>query len=1218
MTPRRWRVVAGLLGLALLVGCGVESPPPGSDAVDGPAAAGTVSTHGLLARGIAHAEIEQWAEARNLFEEASQRSDAPPEALYDLAVAHYRLGDLATAGQTLDDLLQDAVARDALAHRPHLLRARLAYETGDAAGELAALEQARQQSPEEPAVLHALAELAERSRAAEAGPNLPDLGTALTDAWRSWPENSRLAAAQATWALGSASSDVREEGFERLSTLVGDLAPLVPQGAEQLEALLTQGRAELATSAGGAVPVPLRRALNLLRSSHRFRADAAALEARLQVVPRLPTRQPEEGSEPAIAFAPEIAFEPALDSGLWPSIPNLGTPQAMVRIDDAVPPPDDAVREAGIAVLGTSGLAWLPRLGDWQTLDTSALNAATAGRDLLRGDFDDDGRPELVVLGDGLEIWGRGQGADFEAWPPVELPTELRTPLTGGLVIDFEHDGDLDLLVLDAAGRPWWIVHRGQAGLGDAVEAPILVPTELAGPWTHMTAVDLDGDDDQDLISVVESAPGESTVVWWRNWQHGAFSPHQWVEIEGEVRALAAAELSGDPRFDLALLMSDGTLGRIRGLDLDRWSTVEVLAGPWSQPPRSVETDDAKGSLAATDLDLADLDLADLDLDGDLDLLLADRQGLRVAWQRDAGRFEVAFLDDAAASAALALDLDGDRDGDVVALGTATDRAASAWFAQGAEDQQWIELALRAPERKVPRDGHGTRVSVTHGSRTTHLQPGRANTIVGLGKGSPSLVTATWPNGITEYLFEPNPRSRQEIALSLRVEGSCPFLYAHDGEELRFVTDILGLAPLGMLASRDRFVPADPEEYLRLPDWTRPDGDRLPLRITEELREVTYLDQVELVVVEAPNEVEIYNGERWLPGPVDGLELRLLGPLRSPDRVLDHGGDDVTEVVRQRDGRYLTNHRGPRRYQGAVDPHHLVLELDRAALGPLAEADLALVLVGWLHWGNTSTNVARSQDPQGAPIFPRLEIAEADGSWRPTGIDVGLPAGKTKPVVATLGKLLAETDTPTIRLRLTTDFEVYWDQVALAEHHPEEGTSHQVHRLPPTRAELSFGGFARWTRDSPNGPWEFDLAERRAYPWRTDPAGDEIALAWREHEGWYSTYGEWSEHLLDADDRLVVFGSGDQLDLDFDLATLPPLPEGWKRVYFLHSEGWEKDGDPNVACGRSVEPLPRRGQVGDPCGSLDDADLDRRDEHHRWVASDRLLRRVAGARALAP
>src|SRR5207253_9580705 len=62
--------------------------------------------------------------------------------------------------------------------------------------------------------------------------------------------------------------------------------------------------------------------------------------------------------------------------------------------------------------------------------------------------------------------------------------------------------------------------------------------------------------------------------------------------------------------------------------------------------------------------------------------------------------------------------------------------------------------------------------------------------------------------------------------------------------------------------------------------------------------------------------------------------------------------------------------------------------------------------------------------------------------------------------------------------------------------------------------------------------------------------------------------------LLNADDRFVVFGSGDEVQLTFDPVGLPPLPHGWKRDYFFHADGYEKDMDFYAADGLFVDPLP--------------------------------------------
>jgi len=65
--------------------------------------------------------------------------------------------------------------------------------------------------------------------------------------------------------------------------------------------------------------------------------------------------------------------------------------------------------------------------------------------------------------------------------------------------------------------------------------------------------------------------------------------------------------------------------------------------------------------------------------------------------------------------------------------------------------------------------------------------------------------------------------------------------------------------------------------------------------------------------------------------------------------------------------------------------------------------------------------------------------------------------------------------------------------------------------------------------------------------------------------------------LTDFDDRLVVFGSGEEVSLEFNPSVLPILPKNWTRDYFFLANGYEKDMDFYAAEGSTVEPLPFRG-----------------------------------------
>src|SRR5689334_23781613 len=76
--------------------------------------------------------------------------------------------------------------------------------------------------------------------------------------------------------------------------------------------------------------------------------------------------------------------------------------------------------------------------------------------------------------------------------------------------------------------------------------------------------------------------------------------------------------------------------------------------------------------------------------------------------------------------------------------------------------------------------------------------------------------------------------------------------------------------------------------------------------------------------------------------------------------------------------------------------------------------------------------------------------------------------------------------------------------------------------------------------------------------------------------GAYTRTGDVLPLLTATDDKFAVFGSGDELQLDFDPASLPPLHPGWKRDYFFFADGYEKDMDFYAADGLTVGPMPFR------------------------------------------
>jgi hypothetical protein len=82
---------------------------------------------------------------------------------------------------------------------------------------------------------------------------------------------------------------------------------------------------------------------------------------------------------------------------------------------------------------------------------------------------------------------------------------------------------------------------------------------------------------------------------------------------------------------------------------------------------------------------------------------------------------------------------------------------------------------------------------------------------------------------------------------------------------------------------------------------------------------------------------------------------------------------------------------------------------------------------------------------------------------------------------------------------------------------------------------------------------------------------------WNPTPGMYTRYGDVRELVQEADDRMVIMGSGDELQLAYEAAGLPPLPRGWTRDFLLLVDGWAKDADANTAFSQNVEPLPFHG-----------------------------------------
>jgi hypothetical protein len=375
-----------------------------------------------------------------------------------------------------------------------------------------------------------------------------------------------------------------------------------------------------------------------------------------------------------------------------------------------------------------------------------------------------------------------------------------------------------------------------------------------------------------------------------------------------------------------------------------------------------------------------------------------------------------------------------------------------------------------------------------------------------------------------------------------------------DGRQFQFITDVLGVAPLGASAGDGEYFPVDHDEYIQIPgESLTPVDGKYDIRVTEELREVSYLDQISLIAVDHPAGVEVFTNDKFKAPPFP--EFRLFGVKRRlyPVAARDGSGKDVLARVLKRDRSYPDSYR--RNHSGVAETHSLELDFgEHAARGNRA----VLVLNGWVDWADGSTFLGAAQENKGGLITPYLQVRDARGRWQTVMEDMGMPAGKPKTIVVDLaGKFLSGSRA----IRIVTNLCVYWDEIFLSE---ETGAPHvRVTELPAEPAALSFRGFSRAV-----------IHPERKQPEAFVYADVSPLSMWDPTPGLYTRYGEVGELLRNIDDRMVIMGSGDELRLLFDAAELPAVPEGWRRDFLLKVDGWAKDGDYNTAYSQTVEPLP--------------------------------------------
>jgi tetratricopeptide (TPR) repeat protein len=771
----------------------------------------------------------------------------------------------------------------------------------------------------------------------------------------------------------------------------------------------------------------------------------------------------------------------------------------------------------------------------------------------------------------------------------------------GVTFIDYDHDSDLDLYVTTSSSAPepefsgkTWDEKMPPTGRnllwrnnGNGTFTDVTEATGLSGNSTSIAAVGTDFNNDRAVDIVLTGGARGATV--FENPREGMFKVREvWPETGPKAAVgVAVLDFDHDGWMDLAF-----THDITPGLTLWR-----------NNHGRSFE----RVSLPETNWVRAyGVAAFDYDNDGWVDLVAVG--------ETKEGKAEVRLFRNLGAdgfkdvTADVGLDkiqlkepraiITGDYDGDGATdlLITQNHGPAVLLRNEGGNQNHWLRLSLKglndnksAIGTKVEIFAGGNRQKFEIAGSNGYLGQNSTDIVVGLGDAKEAdIVRMLWPTGVLQDEIQVAGDRQQNILEIDRRGSSCPTLFVWNGERYEFVADMLGAGVVGhWVGPGQRDIPR-PVEYIKIDrNAIREKDGKLSFRFMEPLEEAVYLDQVRVLAVDHPAGLEVYPNEYFAsnpPYPEFKMVVSKSEDARPPAGAWDeHGRSVLPDLLAHR---YVGDF-ALTQFQGFAQPHSLVLDLGE----PYRGGPLWLLLHGEVEYFSANSMYAASQAGVQA-ISPYVEALVGNekgayGKWVRVIDDMGFPAGGPRTMTADLtGKLPAGTK----KICITTNLQIYWDSI-LVSRTPQVAPPGQpagcrryfcLTPVPLVRADLGFHGFPLKIEGSPPGNVHYIYEKASATGPYTRPTGT------------YTRYGDVLPLLTALDDQLVVFGSGDEVRLDFDPSQLPALPQGWVRDYFFAAFGYEKDMDFYAAEGNFVAPLPflKMGDYPYPPGRsfpLDDA-----------------------------
>ena len=787
----------------------------------------------------------------------------------------------------------------------------------------------------------------------------------------------------------------------------------------------------------------------------------------------------------------------------------------------------------------------------------SGLLARGHGTSCAVGDFDNDGLPDLAAVVNGRVSLYRNLGnSKFVEVTQSAKIEQLNNP-AGLTFIDFDHDGDLDLFVTgkpasDAGGK------NGSSGPnvlwrnnGNSTFTNWTQQTGLGGTSDTVSAILSDINNDR-AIDIVTTGSGAAPTLY-TNAREGAFDSTRLVPEADSVptTGIYVFDFDKDGWMDVAL-----THAGPPGVSLWRNSDGKHF----QRVPLPTNAKRGWGLTAV-----------DFDNDGwiDLAVILETESGSELHLFRNEGPRGFEDVSESVglrklkltnARSVLATDVDGDGDADlfVTQLGQ-----SPIWLRNdGGNRNHSLRIALAGLADNA--SALGTKVEVFAGGvwqkweiagSSGYLSQGANEVLAGMGSAERAdVIRMLWPTGVLQDEIEIAGKKAVDFKEVERRGSSCPTLFAWDGEGYEFVSDVIGAAVIGHWISPTEKNAADPDEWVKI-DGSRfkPKDGYYSVRFGEPMEEVNYLDQLRLVAVDHPDGTDVFPDERFVSAPPfpSGKPIVTSRP-HAPVGAWDDGGTDVADILRSRDHKYVRNFTNLK-FAGFANNHALTLDLGEWS----QDNPLRLYLDGFIEYF-TATSMYAAWQADLSPIAPYLEAQMPDGTWKRVMDDMGFPAGLPRTIVVDLTRKLP----PGVRrIRIVTNLQIYWDRI-LVDNGPDRASDAILHELPLSSATLASSGYPEQVEGETPG----DLTYRYDRSSATGP--------FSRPRGLYTRFGAVTPLLKSADDRFVIFGSGEDIDAEFSAEFLPPVRQGYKRDFFFYANGFVKDMDFYEASPFTVSQMP--------------------------------------------